>query len=208
MENTPELNEAIGTLSRTADIMDSFSLKIVDASKQIEDSRKGISTEVALLRSCNEEISNTIENSFLQTADTLSDKTANLLRPVIHKETEQLHSIISALKKDQSDFLNILRNENSKQKKRLSKLGLGLCFSFCLGSIASGFGLWYFFPQTSIVKIDLTSDQRKQMEHGALLQFAMPKLPKKEQDKLWSLMGDSWKEYYEKMFNVKFPRKQ
>jgi hypothetical protein len=84
---------------------------------------------------------------------------------------------------------------------------LGLCLSFCLGSIGSGFGLWYFFPQTSIVKIDLTADQRKQMEHGALLQFALPKLPKKEQDKLWSLMGDSWKEYYEKMFNVKLPKK-
>ena len=83
-------------------------------------------------------------------------------------------------------------------------MSLLLCLAFCLGSVGSGLGIWYLFPQSTTVKIELSAEQRKQMEHGALLQFALPKMSKKEQDKIWSLMGDSWKEYYEKMFGRQF----
>lgn len=207
MENTNALNETVNALSRTADIMDSFSLKIAEASKDIDDSRKQISGEVTILRTCNKEIENTIANSVLESTDHFADRTAALIKPFLNQQTERIAQSISKLEKEQTHFLSILKNENERHKKKLSRAGLAICISFCVGSIGSGLGLWYFFPQTSIQKIELTSAQRRQMEHGALLQFALPKLPKKEQDKLWSLMGDSWKEYYEKMFNMKFPRK-
>lgn len=207
MENTDALNETVNSLSRTADIMDSFSLKIAEASKDIDESRKQISREVTLLRSCNKDIESTIATSVLESSEHFADRTSALLKPFINEQTEKLVQVVRKLDQEQAKFLNILQTENTRHKKKLSKVGFALCFSFCLGSIASGLGLWYFFPQTNIQKIELTSAQRRQMEHGALLQFALPKLPKKEQDKLWSLMGDSWKEYYEKMFNMKFPRK-
>jgi hypothetical protein len=208
MENTDTLDETVNTLSRTADIMDAFSLKIAEASKDIDDSRKQISGEVTILRACNKEIENTIANSVLESIDPFADRAVALIKPFLNQQIERVAQSISKLEKEQTHFLNILKNENERHKKKLSRVGLAICISFCVGSIGSGLGLWYLFPQTSILKIDLTADQRRQMEHGALLQFALPKLPKKEQDKLWSLMGDSWKEYYEKMFNVKFPRKQ
>ena len=203
MENTNDINAAVKSLLRTADIMDAYSLKIAEASKSIEGSQKSVSNEVTLLRACNQEIENTIANSVSESAETFSEKTSKKVTSFLEKEIDQFSRIIKTLKQDQSQFLNVLKDENKRYKKKLSKAGSAIIFSFCLGSIVSGAGLWYFFPQTSIVQLNLNTEQRRQMEYGALIQLALPKMSQKEQDKIWSLMGHSWKDYYEKLFGRK-----
>lgn len=208
MENIEALNKAINSLSKTSGIMDSFSLKIVSASKNIDDSRTQLSDEIILLRSCNENIENTISKSVIESANHFADRTSTLLKPFLNDQTEKLTQIIRNLDQNQENFLNILRTEHTRQRGKLSKVGFTLCLSFCLGSLLSGASLWYFFPQSTTHTIAFTPEQRKHMEHGTLLSFALPKMSKKEQEKIGSLMGDSWKEYYEKMFNVKIPQKK
>ncbi len=202
MENTNEMNESIKNLSRVADILDSFSLKIAKSSKDIDDSQKKLSGEVTLLRGCNKDIESTIAATVLESSEDFAERTSSLIKPFLNQQTEKLSQIIKKLEQEQSEFITTLKNENTRHKKKLSRVGLAICISFCLGSVGSGVGLWWLFPQTTVVKIEFSPEQRKQMEYGALLQFALPKMTQKEQEKIWSLMGDSWKEYYEKMFNL------
>ncbi|NQY43463.1 MAG: hypothetical protein HRU43_00425 [Simkaniaceae bacterium] len=200
MEKLDQIDESIKNLSRATDLLDSFSLKVAKSAKTLEESQKNVSEEVAFLRTCNESIEKTIATSVLESSEEFAEKTAGLMKPFVNSQTEKLTQIIKRLEQEQSSFIKTLKYDNERYKKKLSRVGLSICIAFCLGSLGSGFGLWYFFPQSTTFKIELTPEQRKQMEYGALLQFALPKMSKKEQDKIWSLMGGAWKDYYEKMF--------
>ena len=208
MEDKDQMDDHIGRLKRERRLIASFAQEIAQSSKQIGEANEYLSREVTLLQTSNETIKKTIEKSVLEASDDFAEKTSGLMKPSFNAQTEKITQAIAKLEQEQSGFIRTLKNDNANYKKKLSRTGLAVCLSFCLGSLGSGLGIWYFFPQNTFVRMEFTAEQRSNMEHGALLQFAMPKMSKKEKKKLISLMGSSWDEYYEKMLNMKFTKKK
>ena len=192
-EETSQFNEILRKIERNNGV---FSRKIeetIHLKKELQVLKESLQIEVTELQATRGEIEDTIKETTKRSHPELTRLMSNSLN-------EKFQELSRPLK----ETTTILNSSYKKQETKLRKIALYVGFSILSSSTISGWGLWYFFPQTEIFQIEFSSEQRRQMEYGALLQFALPKMPKKEQDKIWSLMGDSWKEYYEKMLGRKF----
>jgi seryl-tRNA synthetase len=205
---TTEIDNIIERISRSSDQFDVFCLSAAETTKNLKKAHGDLKQEVTLLRTTHNEISETIRQSIKVHMPELSEMTKKTVNEFLEKEIKQLSEPMKKLAQEWEQCVKEIRYEQKEQKNKLKKTGALICFSFCLGSVLSGIGLWYFFPQSATHTIAFTHEQRKHMEQGTLLSFALPKMSKAEQEKIGSIMGDSWKEYYEKMFNVKIPHKK
>ncbi|NRA89627.1 MAG: hypothetical protein HRU43_00560 [Simkaniaceae bacterium] len=205
IENLKEEN--IKKITRAADVLDSFSLKVVESAKALEKIKEDLSDEVTVLRSKSSNIKDDVAQKLEESLPKFAEDVHTLLKNSVTHLTASALEPIQKLEDKQQKALDHLYSLQRNQERKLKLSTLATFLAFCSGSLVTGFGIWYFFPQTSYNTYEFTTDQRRAMEHGTLLQFAMKKMPQKEQEKLWSLMGDSWKEYYEEVFNIKILEK-
>lgn len=194
-------DDSIRKLLRATEVLDDFTIRIADSFKNMEDLRKELKEEVTFLRGTHQNIKETLSSAVMDQLPELTETTNNAVKAYMEKESHKLSQPIKKLSQDLEGFAKAIRYEQQQHKRSLKKVGIAVSLAFCLGAIGSGFGLWWFFPQTQFLKVEFTPEQRKQMEYGALLQFALPKMSEKEQDRVWDSMGKSWKEYYEKLFD-------
>ncbi len=198
-------SEEIQKLKRAADVLDSFSLKIVDSSKTMEDLLDTLKDEVSVLRRNSKSVQDSIQEKIYEIIPDMANQISTLLGGVVSKLSSDAILPIRKLEEKQQKVLERFHTLQRSQERKLKRSTIAIFLAFCAGSFLSGLGIWYFFPRTAYNSYDFTMEQRRAMEQGTLLQFAMKKMPKNEQEKLWALMGDSWTEYYEEMFSMKMP---
>lgn len=118
-------------------------------------------------------------------------------QPVLTKLIkESLAEPFSAMKQEVSSLSKKLEGAYRERESSLTTKGVLVTISFCLGSMLTGAGLWYFFPQHVSVNQSLTDWQLKGLRDGAMFRHAFKKLAKKEQQALEKKMWDSYDDWF------------
>lgn len=114
---------------------------------------------------------------------------------------ESLGEHFSTMKQELSALSQKLEGAYQVRESSLTTKGILITLSFCLGSILTGAGLWYFFPQHVSVNQALTDWQLKGLRDGALFRHAFRKLPKKDQESLTKKMWDSYDDWFKEFLD-------
>ncbi len=200
MEDQTQTNKDIEKLTKIVDLLDSFTVKQGKLTKQSVKYQKELSEEVVFLRGCNESIEETIKSSVNDNLPKFTRSIEQPLKGLVNSQVQTLATPINALKNELTSFANTITKTHEKQSEKLKRTGLYTLIAFCFGSLLTGAGLWYFFPQHHTTNVEFSPKQRKAMEMGTLLKFAMPKLSKADQEKVNEALGKSWDEYYKELF--------
>ena len=198
MEDENKLELQIEKLSKILDLMDSFSVKQATATKQNLRILKDFEEEVTILRGCNDDIDKTIKSSVSDNMPKIAAEIHKSVHNIFKKEINVVTDPVNTLGEKMSRFTQSLSESHKSHQLKLKKISLFFSIGFCFSSLLTGFGLWYFFPQHHTVEFSM--DQRRAMEYGTLLQFALPKLSEKDRQTIMDTMGESWEEYYKDLF--------
>ena len=184
------------SIDRSADQLDAFSIRVAETSKRLNEEYEKLKQEITLLKAANNDVRKTISETVEKNLPEIQKLTDQSVRTHISREVMELSKPIKSLTQELSRFSKTIEMRLKKYHHKFKFTGIALCASFCIGCLLSGVVLWYFFPQYHVTKVEFTTEQRKAMEMGSLLKFAMPKLAKADQEKIRKAMGDSWSEYY------------
>jgi len=112
----------------------------------------------------------------------LKDDMESVLKECRHRTKEMTQKYLEDGEKFKADMertVSILKQLLNLQKQRLTHKGLLICFVFCVTSVLTGSGLFYFFPQ-KVYYQDMNT--AKNIIMGRVTWERFNKLSPKEQD--------------------------
>lgn len=182
------------TLDRKLDSMKNVVDKMIDLKSEILGIMENLKTEVDELRGIRTEAKKTVEKTMLESHPQLTSLIMNGLGEKFTLLKEELMSL-------STDFRQKMEGAYRERESSLTTKGVLVTLSFCLGSLLTGAGLWYFFPQHVSINQTLTDWQMKGLRDGALFRHAFKKLPKKEQEGLTKKMWDSYDDWFKEFLD-------
>ena len=191
-------DETNRVIERAADQLDAFSIRIAESLSHLTTECDVLKQEVTLLRSVNSDIKKTIRGSIKDNLPEIQEIMDQSIQNSVRREVAEISNPISSLTRELEAFSKTIEFQLKQYHRKFKFTGMAICMAFCLGSIATGFGLWWLFPQHQTIEFSM--DQRRAMEYGTLLQFALPKLSEKDRQTVMDTMGESWEEYYKDLF--------
>lgn len=199
MEN--ELAELTRRLSRDTTVLKTKIDETISLKKDMQSIITELQNEASEFKNCRSDIetaiSDTTKESFPDLVNIISESIDKSLAVIVKSELSKFSESVESFGDHLKTCSAELKSNNNHYRKKLSRVGIIICSTFCLSSILTGFGLWYFFPQSQTIAF--TPDQRQAMEYGTLLKFALPKLSDKDRQIIIDKMGDSWKDYYKEL---------
>lgn len=182
------------TIDRKVDSIKNIVDKMMDLKSEILDLKKDLKMEVDELREIRIEAKNTIEKA-------MHDSHPHLTSLIKKGLAENFSSLKEELTTLSIEFRQKMEGAYRVRESSLTTKGILVTLSFCLGSLLTGAGLWYFFPQHVSVNQTLTDWQMKGLRDGALFKHAFKKLPKKEQESLTKKMWDSYDDWFKEFLD-------
>ena len=201
MEN--ELTELARKLNRDSTVLRNKIDETITLKNELGELVQNLQSETSEVRQTRLDLTETIlsaiESSYPQLVMLMRKEVDTSLKQIMQGELETVKESLQSSSTTMQNYARDLNHSQSRYLKRLSRTGISICLAFCLGSIATGLGLWWLFPQHQTIEFSM--DQRRAMEYGSLLRFALPKLSEKDRQTIVDTMGESWEEYYKDLFS-------
>lgn len=188
-EHIKDLENMSGKIQRNIQLFESKLESLIALNNELSQLKDALQLEVTELncfKSATEKIiSDTIINNHPELARLLKEGIAEDYKPILN---------------NMETLLNRMDHTYGSYLKRFQWKGFMIAIAFCLGSLLSGLSLWYFFPQTTVVRSYLGEKHFSYLKEGVMFKHAFKKLSKADQNRIRKAMGDSWKEYYDEIF--------
>ena len=185
--------------SRSAELLNTYLLNLSLVEEDLKKTRQEITREVEILRGANQSISETINESVVNSLPILSSKMIEMLVPEISTKVEvSLENLRTVLKKTDRLFEEI---PLYKGPSKSSSKNLFLIFFVSSLSLLSTGAIGYFFGKKTQPTMLFKQEKEDVLQRGKLFSFVYEKLSPHEKKRIDSLMGDAWKDYYKRMIN-------
>ena len=181
-----ELKDAMRKFDRNTTIFQNKIDETIQLKKELEGVKASLQDEISELNGCRKNV----EEAIRETTKASHPELVGLMTASLSKQFLKLTESMDGLMQE-------LKNTHQKQERKLKKMSIYICAAFCFGSLLSGIGLWYFFPQQT--NYSLSQRHFEYLREGIIFRHAFKKLSPQEQKKIRAKMGESWKGYYEEI---------